>query len=114
MNGDVRALAVPGTNLYAGGSFTTAGGKVSAYVAEAFIPAAEGRFRGLAFLPTRGFGFTFSDATPGQYYFIQISPSLVEGSWINWLGFTYTGPITLSDPIASPTPRKFYRAVWVP
>ena len=67
MDGGVAALAVSGTNLYAGGSFTTAGGKVSAYVAEAIIPAAGGRFSSLASSPTRGFGFTFSDGTLGEY-----------------------------------------------
>ena len=110
----VSALAVSGSDLYAGGYFTTAGGKVSAYVAEALIPAAGGRFSSLASSPTRGFGFTFSDGTPGQYYLIQTSPSLAEGSWIDWLGFTYTGPITLTDPSAPAAPRKFYRAVWAP
>ena len=36
------------------------------------------------------------------------------GSWMNWLGFTYTDPITLTDPSALTAPRKFYRAVWAP
>jgi hypothetical protein len=33
----VLALAVSGSNLYAGGGFTTAGGKVSAYIARAYL-----------------------------------------------------------------------------
>jgi hypothetical protein len=33
----VRALAVSGSDLYAGGRFTTAGGKVSAYIARAYL-----------------------------------------------------------------------------
>ena len=36
---DVFALAVSGSDLYAGGNFTTAGGKVSAYIARAYLPA---------------------------------------------------------------------------
>ena len=35
MNNNVNALAVSGGTLYAGGVFSTAGGKVSAYAAEA-------------------------------------------------------------------------------
>jgi hypothetical protein len=112
MNGLVYALAVSGSALYAGGGFTTAGGKVSACVAEAIL--AGGQFTGLGYSPAIGFGFTFSDGVVGQYYFIQTSPSLAEGSWIDWLGFTYTGPITLTDPSARAVPRKFYRAVWAP
>jgi hypothetical protein len=37
MNGGVIALAVSGSDVYAGGGFTTAGGKVSSYVAQAMI-----------------------------------------------------------------------------
>ena len=37
MNNQVRALAVSGNDLYAGGQFGTAGGKVSAYAAEAVL-----------------------------------------------------------------------------
>ncbi len=33
----LSALAVSGSDLYAGGAFTTAGGKVSAYVAKAVV-----------------------------------------------------------------------------
>jgi hypothetical protein len=37
MNRSVSALAVSGSDLYAGGTFTTAGGKVSAYTARAYL-----------------------------------------------------------------------------
>src|SRR5439155_17091674 len=37
MNGGVGALAVSGSDLYAGGGFTTAGGKASAYIARAYL-----------------------------------------------------------------------------
>jgi hypothetical protein len=44
MNKGVAALAVSGNNLYVGGSFTTAGGKVFGYIARAYLPFSQ-RFR---------------------------------------------------------------------
>src|SRR5436309_15655803 len=38
MNNNVHALVVSGSDLYAGGTFTTAGGKVSTYIARAYLP----------------------------------------------------------------------------
>src|SRR5439155_6337016 len=38
LGGAVSALAVSGSDLYAGGGFTTAGGKASAYIARAYLP----------------------------------------------------------------------------
>ena len=38
MNGAVVALAVSGSDLYVGGGFTTAGGKVSPSIARAYLP----------------------------------------------------------------------------
>jgi hypothetical protein len=35
----VYALAVSASDLYVGGAFTTAGGKASAYIARAYLPA---------------------------------------------------------------------------
>ena len=111
MNNSVRALVVSGTNVYAGGCFTTAGGKVSAYVAKAGLSgkviAAGGRFSSLAYSPVTGFSCAFRDATLGQYYLIQTSSSLAEGSGSDWVGFTYTGPIAMTDPGAPAAPRKF-------
>ena len=39
LNGEADALAVSESDLYAGGSFTTVGGKVSPYIARAYLPA---------------------------------------------------------------------------
>jgi len=114
MNSWVYALGVSGTNLFAGGWFTTAGGKVSGYAAEALVPAARGWLCNPAAASTSGFRFTFRDGTLGQYYFIQTSPSLTGDSWTDWMGFTYTGPLTVTDSNAAAAPRLFYRAVWSP
>jgi hypothetical protein len=111
MNDPVNALAVSGTNLYAGGNFTTAGNKVSAYAALAHVSAAAGRFSSVSYSPATGCRFTFSDATVGQPYRIQNRWSLTGGSWTDLIGFTYPGPVIITDYSTLSATNKFYRTV---
>ena len=46
-----------------------------------------------------------------QPYRIQRSPSLAEGSWTDWVYFTYDGPIGLMDVVVTRADRCFYRAI---
>jgi hypothetical protein len=110
----VTALAADGSgHLFVGGLFSLAGTNVSPFIAQANIGAgvSGGQFGSLVYSPATGFGYTFSDASIGQPYRIQTSPSLGGGSWTNLTNFTYTGPIVISDPSAAAGPMKFYRAV---
>lgn len=111
LDNTVYALAVAGTKLYAGGAFTLAGGRISAYAASANIGAAEGRFSNLAFSTVSGFSCTFLDATIGQPYRIQTSPSLVQPLWTDFTNFAYTGPTAITDTSAGAGTNKFFRAV---
>ena len=111
MNNAVNALAVSGWNLYAGGGFTMAGNKASAYVAVANIGPACGRFSGLVFSPATGFSSTFLDASVGQPYRIQTSPSLSAGPWTDFTNFIYTGLIVITDAAAGSGTNKFFRAI---
>jgi hypothetical protein len=72
----VNALAVSGSDLFAGGFFTTAGGKASAYLAKAIINPPV-----LAIEPD-GFGGYFIDfsGVPGSAYRLQRA-SAVAGPW---------------------------------
>ena len=75
------------------------------------IPPSPGRFTKLSYSPDSGFSFIFRDATVGQPYRIQRSPSMAEGSWTDWRNFTYTEPMGLIDVGAAGSERRFYRAV---
>ncbi len=58
-----------------------------------------------------GISFNFRDAIVGWPYRIQISTSLAEGSWTDWMSFTYTRPVGFMYPGAAETEKCFYRAV---
>src|SRR5262249_37673518 len=76
MNNWVYALAASGSDLYAGGQFTTAGGKVSAYVARAIVNPPV-----LAIEPDAFGGyFVRFNGVPGSPYRLQRAPK-VTGPW---------------------------------
>ncbi len=98
---DVGGYTVVVTNDY---------GSVTSSVAQLTV-INPGRFSNLAYSPTTGFSFIFRDGILGRPYRIQVSPSLAEGSWVDWQSFTYNGPIGLMDMGATGAERRFYRAV---
>ena len=110
----VGALVADGSgHLFVGGEFSFAGTNVSPFIAQANIGGGVrgGQFGSPWYSPATGFSCTFSDATIGQSYRIQTSPSLAAGSWTDFTNFTYAGPTVISDPSAGAGPKKFYRAV---
>jgi hypothetical protein len=92
---------------------TNAYGSVTSFVAQltVTVPPNPGRFAHPSYSPDTGLSFIFRDATLGQHYRIQTSPSLADGSWTDWQSFTYTGPVGLMDVGATDAERRFYRAV---
>lgn len=101
---DAAGYTVVVTNAY--GCTTSSVAHLTVYV-----PPNPGRFTDLAYSPAMGFSFIFRDATVGQPYRIQRSPSMAEGSWTNWQSFTYTEPTGFMDLGATGAERRFYRAV---
>jgi hypothetical protein len=75
------------------------------------IPPSAGRFTNLAYSPQAGFSLIFRDGTVGQPYRIQVSPTMAEGGWLDWMNFTYIGPVALTDLSAAETKTRYYRAV---
>ncbi len=111
MNKYVYAIATSGNELHAGGDFTFAGNKISPYVAQANIGAARGSFSNVSYSPATGFSCTFLDASVGQPYRIQTSPSLAVGPWTDLTNFIYASPIVITDASAVSATNTFYRAV---
>ena len=110
----VYALATDAAgHLFVGGNFYGAGTNFSPFLAQANVGlgVAGGRLGNLAYSPLTGFRCTFRDATVGQPYRIQASPSLVGGSWSDLTNFTYAGPITITDSHGTGTTNCFYRAI---
>src|SRR6185503_19307382 len=94
MNGDVRALAVSGSDLYAGGQFTTAGSKVSAYIAKAYLVAPPG---GVAdsILASDGTANLRFYGNPGHSFDVQRATNL-SPPMIIWTTLT-TSPLSPAD-----------------
>ena len=109
----VNALAVSGSTLYAGGYFTTAGGKVSAYVAEAYLVAPPGGIVDSIFLPSSGTADIRCYGNPGQQFGVQRTTNLLPPLW-NTVNSSplipaADGSFTFADTNAPPG-AAFYRA----
>gem|GEM_PF-3485715 len=109
----VSALAVGADGLYVGGVLMRFGDKVSASIARANIPVAvaPGRFANTVYSSVGGFSFTFLDASIGQPYRIQSSPSIWPANWTDYTNFTYTAPTVITDASAGSGTNKCFRAV---
>ena len=111
LDASVSALLVSGGNLYVGGSFTKAGSIVSSRIARASIGIAQGRFANPAYSPAAGFAVNFLDASVGQPYRIQTSPSLASGTWTDYSNFVYSVPVPIAAPAGTTSTSRFFRAV---
>jgi hypothetical protein len=112
---NVYALVLSGNELYAGGAFTTAGGKVSAYVAKALIGPPP-----FYFVSTNS-SLAFSN---GQFHFTLVGPAGSNAvvyastnlqSWVPLVTNPLVGgSLNFTDALAINFTRRFYRALLQP
>jgi hypothetical protein len=112
---NVYALVLSGNELYAGGAFTTAGGKVSAYVAKALIGPPP-----FYFVSTNS-SLAFSN---GQFHFTLVGPAGSNAvvyastnlqSWVPLVTNPLVGgSLNFTDALATNFTRRFYRALLQP
>jgi len=114
MNNSVQALAINGSDLYAGGWFTTAGGKVSAYLARAYLIAPPG---GIADSITAAPGTANLKfyGNPGHQFDVLRATNLVPPiAWtklnVSPLSPAADGVFTFTDASA-PAGKAYYRSV---
>jgi hypothetical protein len=109
----VSALAVSGSTLYAGGEFQVAGGKVSAFVAEAYLVAPPGGLVDSIVSPSSGTADVRCCGNPGQQFGVQRTTNLSPPLWTNLnpspLIPAPDGSFTFADTNAPPS-AAFYRA----
>jgi len=103
----VRALVASGSELYVGGYFTTAGGKVSGYIARAIVNPPVLDIEGDG---SGGYFIRFS-GVPGSAYRLQRAPT-VQGPWAGSAPQTApaSGQIEFWD-LFPPPGKGFYRTV---
>jgi len=100
----VLALAVSGSDLYAGGGFTTAGGKVSCYVARAYL---ERPF--LSILHSGG-DVTLSWPTFYESFVLQQNPDAANtNGWSDATCPLTTNGATKSATVPLTPPNQFFR-----
>ncbi|MCW5551526.1 MAG: hypothetical protein KIS67_05090 [Verrucomicrobiae bacterium] len=108
----IRTLAVSGKDLYAGGEFITAGGKVSAYVARARISFTPDNLALQANSPGAQTNTLTFAGVPSFPYVVEYATNLIPtGS--GWFTLSTNAPAangvgTAIDPAAS-DPQRFYR-----
>jgi hypothetical protein len=105
----VNALAVTGNDLYAGGLFTTAGGKVSAFAAKAILNP--GSWQSIQYgVPNPQTSTLTFEGIPTNLYVAQFATNLVSSPWFN-LATNVANAIgygTVIDPNATDA-QRFYR-----
>src|SRR5437773_8572002 len=106
MNSTVEALAVSGNQLYAGGRFTLAGGKVSSYAARAYLvpPTLSSALSGGQ--------LTLSWPTAFGGFVLQQNPNVADtNAWSNAsYPFTTNGAMK-SATVPSTAARQFFRLI---
>jgi hypothetical protein len=109
MNSWVYALAVSGSDLYAGGAFTAAGGKVSAYAAKAIVnPGNWLRIQnGVPAPATHTLNYV---DVPNAQCLVQFATNLTTSPWFTLATNTVpaNGRGSLMDPAAT-NGQRFYR-----
>lgn len=108
-NNTVSAMTVSGAALYVGGSFTTAGGKVSGYVAGA-VPNADTWLTIQANVPGPNTNTLTYAGFPASQYVVQYTTNLTTGPIIKLATNTpaINGIGTLEDPAATDEQRFYY------
>jgi hypothetical protein len=113
IKGAVADLAISGTNLYAGGSFYSAGPYSSQNFAHWVLSAGPPLLSFPTRISTNRFQFILNGAA-GQTYTIQASTNLSPANWFNILTTNaITNAFTIVDSQAT-NRQRFYRAIAAP
>jgi hypothetical protein len=109
VNNIVNALVSSASDLYAGGSFQGAGGKVSGYVARGIL--AGGNWLPIKFgVPGPGTNTLTFTGIPGNQYFVQYSTNLTTSQWFNLAtNIAGTNALGTVQDSSATNAQRFYR-----
>ena len=103
------ALAVLGSDLYAGGSFTTAGGKVSGYIARAYLPTLPMLSILRADVPPGEIKVSWPSVDTSGFVLEQAGALPATANWVtNAVGVTDDGT-TKSETLPGTNSAQFFR-----
>ena len=103
------ALAAPGNDLYAGGAFTAAGGKVSGYAARALLN--DGNWLTIQpGIPGPNTATLTYVGIPNCQYLVQFATNLTTGPWLRLVTNTATANgVGIVQDSAATNSQRFYR-----
>jgi len=103
----VNAVTLSGSNLFVGGRFTTAGGKVSAYLARADL--AGGIAPTLTLRPTSTGTMLVSWPLSSASFTLQQNPDLNTANWVTPAEAVNSNDSIKYIIVGSPSGNRFYR-----
>jgi hypothetical protein len=109
VNNDVYALTALGNDLYAGGSFSIAGGKVSQYIARAYLLPLPTLSVARSGLPQGGITVSWPSADSDNFTLQQAATPNAPASWVSTTASITDDGITKSVSLPATNQAQFFR-----
>jgi hypothetical protein len=109
VNGSVYTLALAGSDLYAGGGFSTAGGKVSQFIARAYLLPLPTLSVSPSSIPLHGITISWPSADTDGFELQQAATPNAPASWVSTIASITDDGTTKSVTLPATNRSQFFR-----